>query len=246
MKKAFILLSLLLLFSCATTEPLTLEPWPLEGNEVLIDRGQAVLSASDGEVRVSAALTLTSDEEWLCVTAVIENLSDERYLFDDAQIVLYSGDRDTGLWTESMTWDAARFYSFEKDAAERRQNTANAVGAVVVFSSWVDAAAGPGPGPRGGRPAPQRHPSPAGRAVATTIIASNEMAAVARQNDNYLSFLENNLLFDSHIAPGESYEGVLYLAPDWKKPDYKLVFRSKDGTELSFIYSRSDRATMKR
>lgn len=234
MKLLPIILSVFLLAACATTEPFTVEPYVSEDNELLVDRGRYALLAVNGEVAVTVLCEPGSDTSRLTMYMAVENRTGSRYLFEDSQIEVLAGDRDTESWRSLGRWDADRFYSEAAEEARQRQNQASALGAMAIVASGTRR---PGPGP---------YHYPVSDVLVTSLVVSNELDEVARSNDDYLSMLENHLLFTSHIAAGETYAGVFYIYPDWSQPDCKLVYHCKDGSELSFIYSRSDRGTMKR
>ena len=233
MKHVIAFLSLLLLISCATTEPFTLEPYVTEGTELSVNRGRSLLASSDGDVTVAVAAMLPEDRESLTLAVSVTNDTEARYLLQDSQFEVFAGNRDTGIWMSLGVWDADRYYSYAVEEARQRENSANAIGAIAIISS---AAPAPGPGP-GRRPGYR----PAGDPLLTGVVVSNEIREVERANNDYLSFLSANLLFDSHLEPGETYTGIIVEYPDWKEPDLKLVFTGKSGEELVFIYSRSDR-----
>jgi hypothetical protein len=74
----------------------------------------------------------------------------------------------------------------------------------------------------------------------TSMVADSNARSLKAANTNYLSTLQDVLLFDSRIAPSDVYSGLIFFEVDDKYPDYKIEL--VDGNETrNFYFSRADR-----
>ena len=61
-----------------------------------------------------------------------------------------------------------------------------------------------------------------------------------QRNQEYLSFLENNLLFSSQIFATENYNGI-FIVNEEKGPDYKVEIDLSQEEKFEFYFTRSDK-----
>lgn len=235
-----ILLTVVMLTSCTTS--FTLHAVKDSGNEITLDRGQEVLTASTDNVTLmlTGAPTYNYDEVYLVVG--ISNNTDQPYNFKDSQIEIFVGNNDTGVWTSWGKWNAAEYYQSAVDEARAEEFLMAFSGAMSVLSSTTGHYSTSYVYTGGGRVGTVTtwSYSPTDTMLASMWAASSS-AALAASNRNALAALEQNLLFSSDIASHAVYSGIMYAAADGKVPDYRIVFTDVNGQQLSFVFSRSDR-----
>ncbi len=66
------------------------------------------------------------------------------------------------------------------------------------------------------------------------------MDNLQQRNQEYLTYLEKNLLFDSLIPANENYNGI-FVVDEKKGPDYKVVFEFSPTEIFVFYFTRSDK-----
>lgn len=210
-------------------------PMDGEGVTVMYKRGEqfALTQADDLDAMVQGEY----DRQQLQFIFSIGNSSDEAKLVTDSSITLYVGDSRFGPWDELDVYRAEEYYKQRK-----RQIVTGQI--LMVFSAALEAStAGYSSGTVSGFDSTGQYYS-ARYTSYDSGLASLEMQMISMRTANYieggsseLDWLENNLLYPSHIMPDTSYTGVVYTdaaspGKQWYRLNYN--FGSQKDQEIIF------------
>lgn len=208
-----------------------------EKNTVTVYRGKSMQTISDDNFLIS--MLATKNSHGIQFSTSITNYSSTDYLFKENCVTVYQGIYENDTWEKIEYIPATAYFEQEKRAAKTEEivtaialgiNAANAGYSTVTGSGYT----------RGYRYTYTAEVfSPADAAIATTysIIALDNLQ---QNNQDYLSFLENNLLFDSLIPANDNYNGI-FIVDERKGPDYKVIFEISPSEQFVFYFTRSDK-----
>lgn len=208
-----------------------------EKNEVNIYRGKSIQTISDSNFLIS--MLAEKNDHGIQFSTSITNYSGDNYFFDENCISVYQGNVDENNWTKIEYIPASIFFKNEKRGARINEifsaialglSAAGAGYSTINGSGYVN-------GYRYNYTA--RVYSPAEAAIATTnsYIALDNLQ---QRNQDYLTFLENNLLYSSQIPASDNYNGIFFV-DEKKGPDYKVVMEFSPTEVFEFFFTRSDK-----
>ena len=215
----------------------TLTSIETEKNSVTVYRGKSMQTVLDDNYLIS--MLATKNSHGIQFSTSITNYSSNDYLFKENCISVYQGVYENNNWERIEYVPASIYFEQEKRSARAEEiATAIALG-ISAASAGYSTVTGTGYS-RGYRYTyTAKVYSPADAAIATT----NSMIALdnlQQNNQEYLSYLENNLLFDSLIPANDNYNGI-FVVDEKKGPDYKVVFEFSPTEQFVFYFTRSDK-----
>ena len=234
----FAILIVLMMVSCASYS-IELQSVEKDGNEIDIDRGEQYQSNSTKNLSILMKADDIENHEGM-ISVGLMNKNKVSYIFDDSQVAIYGGNIDSDQWELVHNWDALSYFSKEEREARNAEFWNAFAGALSVASASMGSYSSSTVNTRyGSATINTRTYNPADVAL-TSMVADSNARSLKTANTNYLSTLQDVLLFDSRIAPSDVYSGLIFFEVDDKYPDYKIEL--KDGNETrNFYFSRADR-----
>jgi hypothetical protein len=220
----------------------------LNTGEIHLDRGVEYVVQRRGDIGLIIAAARVDNE--IQFFASIKNFSDRRIRFTDDAIAFVQGYDPQSQWADLRTYTAREYYDKER--------TEYITGAVLlaVAAAADTASAGYGnasssgsfSGTAGGSSYWGTYRSSTefyDPAAAQLAIANNqrEAASYANRGETWLTFLEDNLLWPSDIAPDGEYSGFVY-AENGGGPRYHLQMEIDD-KDFDLYFERSDLSEMR-
>lgn len=237
MKKIIsIILSLLLSYNIFSYD-FSLTSIETEGNTVSTYRGKSIQTVSNENYLIS--MLATKNSHGIQFSTSITNYSENGYLFKESCISVYQGIYEHNNWEKIEYIPATEYFEKEKTAAK----TEEVLSAVVLGLSAVGAGysrikgTGYVNGHRYTYTTKVYSPADATIATANSYVALDNLQ---QNNQEYLTYLENNLLFDSLIQKNENYNGI-FVVNEEKGPDYKVIFEISSSEKFEFCFTRSDK-----
>lgn len=231
---------LISLVSCTTSFGLIAVDTP--ENTITVERGKVYQSVVDDDVALILHGKDVYDDNKVSVIVGLSNLTNKTYEFNDSQIEIYTGNVDDNHWEKAGNWDAQSYYQQARKEAGARKFWTGFANAMYVASAALGSTSNStvySPG-SGYQTISTRTYNPANVAI-TGMLASQEMDRVVSSNELTLSFLQQNLLYDTQVDPYKNYFGLLLFPVDKNAPDYKLSFRDHSNKTMEFFFSRTDR-----
>lgn len=179
-----------------------------EKNTVSVYRGKSVQTVSDDNFLIS--MLAIKNEHGIQFSTSISNFSVDDYFFDESCIEVYQGNFDVGDWNKIEYIPATIYYERERKSAKTNEifsavalglSAAGAGYSTVNGSIYFN-------GHRYAYTARIYSPSDAAIATANSYIALDNLQ---QRNQDYLTFLENNLLYSSKIPATENYNGIFIV-----------------------------------
>lgn len=234
----FAILIVLMMVSCASYS-IELQSVEKDGNEIDIDRGEQYQSNSTKNLSILMKADDIENHEGM-ISVGLMNKNKVSYIFDDSQVAIYGGNIDSDQWELVHNWDALSYFSKEEREARNAEFWNAFAGALSVASASMGSYSSSTVNTRyGSATINTRTYNPADVAL-TSMVADSNARSLKAANANYLSTLQDVLLFDSRIAPSDVYSGLIFFEVDDKYPDYKIELI--DGNETrNFYFSRADR-----
>ena len=237
MKRIAYFLILLIVTSSLFAKDFTLSGIETKKNKVTVYKGKSMQTVSDDNFLISMHATKTS--RGIQFSTSITNYSSNDFLFKENCISVYQGIYENNDWEEIDFVPASQYLEQEKRYAQTEEIvSAIALGISAVTSGYsVVTGSGYSHGQRYTYSA--KVYSPADAAIATTysFIA---LDSIQQNNQDYLSYLENNLLFDSVIPAKNNYNGI-FVVDERKGPDYKVILKLSPEEKFTFYFTRSDK-----
>ena len=237
MKKIIsIILSLLLSYNIFSYD-FSLTSIETEGNTVSTYRGKSIQTVSNENYLIS--MLATKNSHGIQFSTSITNYSENGYLFKESCISVYQGIYEHNNWEKIEYIPATEYFEKEKTAAK----TEEVLSAVVLGLSAVGAGysrikgTGYVNGHRYTYTTKVYSPADATIATANSYVALDNLQ---QNNQEYLTYLESNLLFDSLIQKNENYNGI-FVVDEEKGPDYKVIFEISSSEKFEFCFTRSDK-----
>lgn len=237
--KKNILLYLSFLFPLAHAWSFELSAIKTDGVSSSVYRGKEMQKAVGANFDVSLFASHSSNE--VRFSASITNKGDKDYLFEEGSITVWEGVYETGEWKKASYIPASVYLKAARNACEEEEtleavslglSIAGAGVSTVTETTYLD---------RWGYGYTQTtrvyNPAAAAWEIA---LGYDELSRLKRNNREYLSYLEKNLLFTSTVKALESYSGF-FVAEANRGPDYKVVFDFTEGERAEFYFTRSDK-----
>ena len=207
-----------LLVSCASI-PDDLVVMDSDDVEISMSRGEMTATITNKGIEYQILGTNVDDGEGSFLVSITNN-TDKPFDFSDSDIVILGAKHKWGLWKTLETWDAKAYYNGAVRDNRSGVFWASFAGALLrvdaLLSVVSDRRSSYGYVTYGTR----THGS--GDLVAAALISRAAVDSVRSNGDDYLKYLEDNLLFSSTIAPGETYVGwVFFDAP--RRYDYYAI-----------------------
>lgn len=220
------LILIALLVSCASV-PDNLVVQDTSDVELSMSRGSATGNATVKGIEYKVMGNNVEDGIGSFLVSITNN-TDKPFDFVDSDIVILGGRHKWGLWKTLETWDAKSYY---EDAVRESRSSAFWTGFAGVM--WrVDAILAIVTS----REDRYSRPFDFGDYMMGEYLTRSAIDSARKNGDEYLKFLEENLLFSSTIAPGETYTGwVLFDAPRY---DYYKVNISSGKKSVDFVMQR--------
>ncbi len=218
-RKHLILLSfamVALLVSCATSGNLVVQEEL--GVQMSTSRGEATACVTNDGIEYRITGNSVEGGEGSFIVS-ITNTTSKPFEFKDSDISILRSNYKWGFWKTIGTWDAKAYYS---NAAGEVRSGAFLAGLAGVM--WrVDAILGI----IASRDSHYSRQYDFGDYMAGELIARAAIDSARGSGEDYLKFLEENLLFSSTIAPGETYTGWVFF--DAPRYDYYKVEITSSG-----------------
>lgn len=225
---AAILASTISLTSC--TSLFEFENVKTTDNDISIDRGNSFQTVQNNDIAVSLHGKNVEDESEACIVAGIRNKSRVgAYQFNDSNVTVYEGNVDTDKWNKILNWDASSYYKEAKSEAASREFFQAVSGVLnVANASWEAQSS--------------EYSTTNTDVLITSLVENQKMRNIVDADQHQLSFLEDNLLYNSDIRANETYNGVFFFPVNNDYPDYKVTYADNYSKPLDFYFNRSDRA----
>ncbi len=237
MKKICLLSILLFLTSFIYSYDFLLSSIETNTNKVFVYRGKSMQTASNENYLISMLATKTS--HGIQFSASITNYSSNDYFFRENCISVYQGVLETNEW-ESIEYIPASIY-FEKEKRSKKTEEILSAIASEINSAQAGYSTVSGTSYSNGY---RYSYSARVYSFADAIIAEENsriaLDSLRQSNQQYITYLENNLLFDSLIPASENYNGI-FIVDEKKGPDYKVVFEFSPTETFVFLFSRNDK-----
>ena len=250
MKKFFLLslfvISSLLIISC-TSIPVNLEAVDTGNVEVSISRGVTIVSTSVDELDIAASGGKIDEAEANILISIANNGATP-YNFYESDITIYYGDISINSWKFLEKWSAKDFYTAKFKAFKNRQFWTAFAGALNVVNASLGSYSSSTVYSSGRYTTVRTYTHNYSDVLMAGMIADLENAAVKKNGEAYLKYIEQNLLYSSTISPGTDYVGWLIFKDMGKKGlDYRIDFTNRNtGKTISIYFSRSDKELIKR
>ena len=236
-RNVFVLFVLLSFLSFAYSYDFSLDSIKTEENAVSIHRGKSIQTISDENFLISMHAQKVS--EGIQFSTSITNFTNQDYFFDEDSIKVYQGIFEENLWNEIEYEPAAQYLKKEKAIAKAAVIASAVAAEITAVNAGYSTVSGSGysNGHRYYYKAEIYSSADAAIAMANSYIALDNLQ---QRNSNWLSFLEDNLLFSSNIASKENYNGI-FIVDEKKGPDYKIVMEFAPNETFVFYFTRSDK-----
>lgn len=241
----FILISSLVIVSC-TSIPVNLEAVDTGDVEVSISRGVTIISASVDELDIAASGGKIDEAEANILLSIANN-GTTPYNFHESDVTIYYGDINKNSWTLLQKWSAQDFYTAKYKAFKNRQFWTAFAGALNVVNASLGSYSSSTVYSGGRYTTVRTYTHNYSDVLMAGMVADLENAAVKKDGEAYLKYIEQNLLYSSTIAPGADYVGWLIFKDMGKKGlDYRIDFtNTHTGKTISIYFSRSDKELIK-
>ncbi|MBO4394492.1 MAG: hypothetical protein J5800_09130 [Spirochaetales bacterium] len=225
-RKLIIFLSIILavvLSSCQSV-PDDLVVMETSDVELSFSRGSTVATITRNDIEYQIIGNNVEDGEGSFLVS-IKNNSDKPYDFKDSDVVIFGGKHKWGLWKTLETWDAKSYYNAAVQECRSGVFWASLAGVMMKVDAILGIVA-------------DRHYSsrpyysPGDGLVASMVLSRAALDSVRSNGDEYLKYLESNLLFSSTIAPGETYTGWVFF--DARKYEYYKIEITPDNRRKTF------------
>ena len=198
--------------------------------ELSFSRGSVVATITNNDIEYQIVGNNVEDGEGSLMISITNN-SDKPYDFKDSDVVILGGKHKWGLWKTLETWDAKAYYNAAVQDCRSGVFWASIAGVMMKVDAILGIVADRHY---------SRHPyySAGDGLVASMVLSRAALDSVRSNSDDYLKYLESNLLFSSTIAPGETYSGWVFF--EAKKYDfYKIEISSgKKKKTLNVVMQR--------
>ena len=231
-KTGLIIVLAVMLLACSCTSTYHLAVVDSDNADVIKYRGVPVASFEDDSYRITVAGDEIDSEEAAFFVSV-NNVSSDYGYFEDGSFSLYCGDRLKGNWKYLGTWDADEYYKQEKKNVENEKFFTAVAGVLDVLSVAADT-------PDEKNYDNKHNYKPNEKYEDEVFFAAFDAAitnrVVEEAGDEYLAFLEDNLLYESFIIPGYSYSGWMFFDVNKAKGnDFLLHYEGLHGdTDIYF------------
>lgn len=237
MKRRITFLFFIIFISGVYAHDFILTSLKTEKNTVSVYRGKSVQTVSDDNFLVS--MLAIKNDHGIQFSTSISNFSINDYYFDENCIEVYQGNFDVGDWNKIEYIPATIYYERERKAAKTNEILSAVALGLSAASAGYSTVNGSvySNGYRYTYTARVYSPSDAAIATANSYIALDNLE---QRNQDYLAFLENNLLYSSEIPATENYNGI-FVVKAKKGPDYKVVMAFSPEKKFEFYFTRSDK-----
>ncbi len=232
-KHLLILLSLItivVLVSCSTV-PDNLVVQEASGVELSTSRGATTASITNNGMVYRVTGNEVEDGVGSFLVSITNN-TDAPFEFKDSDIAVARSNHKWGLWKTIETWDAKAYYN---EAAQ--ESRSGVFWAGLAGMMWrIDAILGIVIS----RDYDYHRSYDFGDYMAGEMLTRAAINSARNNGDEYLRYLEENLLFSSTIAPGETYTGWVFF--DAPRYDYYRVEISSSGKKrpMYIVMSREE------
>ena len=237
MKKTILILLCFLFSSSLFAYDFNLFGVETGNNSVVVYRGKSMQTVADDNFLISMLATKT--DNGIQFSTSITNYSSEDYFFKEYCISVYQGIYENNSWEQIKYIPASLYFIQAKQKAKSEEIAAAIALGLTAASSGYSKVKGSGyvDGHRYTYTANVYSPADAAIATSNSYIALDNLQ---QNNQEYLSYLENNLLFDSLIPANENYNGI-FIVNEKKGPDYKVIFEFSPTEIFEFYFTRSDK-----
>lgn len=192
----------------------------------------------EGENVAVSMYAMSNKKEILYTVSITNKKTEQPYYFDESYLKVFMGNYETDKW-EVVDHKKALAYFRDKKAEIKRNEFMQAF---TLALSSVSAGYSKSSGNIYTRNRTYTYTMTTynyGNAAIASAYSSMVMDRMYEKDADYLSFLQENLLYSYEIPKSTVYNGIFFAAAK-NAPDYKVVYN--DGTDrLEFIFSRSDR-----
>ena len=236
MKIHIILSTLILLLLCSCVSiPKPLSVIESDNVEVVIQRGSSVGSIQNGDLYLSLIGNNIDDGEGSFVLGII-NFSESTYSFEDTDISIWGGSFSSGdNWELIEEWDAEKYYTNAEKEYKSIVFWTTFAGVLNTASASMGSYSSSYVQTSSGKTAyvTTKTYNP-GAVAAASYMAQNDINSVEKGGKSYLSFLQQNLLYDSMITQEDSYIGWVYFSTHRNSyAYYKIIFTNSITKETS-------------
>ena len=206
-------------------------------NTVSVYRGKSVQTISNDDFLISMLATKT--DKGIQFSTSITNFSSDKYFFDEKCITVYEGNYENSLWSRLNYIPASLYLTKEKSNIKTEEVLAAISLGLSAGTAGYSTVNGSGyiNGSRYTYSANIYSPADAAIAMTNSYIALDNMQ---QRNQDYLTFLENNLLFSSEINSLDNYNGI-FIVNEKNGPDYKVIIELSPNEKFTFYFTRSDK-----
>lgn len=236
-KNINIILVLFFILCSAYSYDFSLTSIKTEENSVSVYRGKSMQTIANENFLVS--MTAQKANGGIQLSTSITNFSDEKYFFDENCIKVYQGIFEENKWNDLEYEPATQYLRKEKNIATASTIMAGVALGISAANAGYSTASGSGyvNGYRYTYTANIYSSADAAIAMTNSYIA---LDSLQQRNSNWISFLENNLLFSSDIEAKDNYNGI-FIIDEKKGPDYKIVIELSPKESFEFYFTRSDK-----
>ena len=226
----FLSIILVVILSSCQSVPDDLVVMDTSDVELSFSRGSVVATITNNDIEYQIVGNNVEDGEGSLMISITNN-SDKPYDFKDSDVVIFGGKHKWGLWKTLETWDAKAYYN----AAVQDRRSGVFWASIAGVMMRVDAILGiVADRHYSGHP----YYSAGDGLVASMVLSRAALDSVKSNSDEYLKYLESNLLFSSTIAPGETYSGWVFFEA-LKYDFYKIEITSgKKKKTLNVVMQR--------
>ena len=234
MKKYFVILVGILLSLCSCVSiPDELDVLSSDSVNVAIQRGTSVGSAISGDIGLSLAGNTIDDNVGSFIFG-ITNFSNDEYQFNDSDISIWGSSSSSGSWKLIEEWDADSFYHDAEREYKSKVFWTGFAGVLNAVNSAMGTYSTSNVYTRYGSATITTRTYSPNDVLLASYVAQSTTDSVKKSGKAYLSFLENNLLFDSTVQKGETYMGwVYFVLKRTYYPYYKVEFTNRLTQEKS-------------
>lgn len=246
---AIIAISLVLLASCASTQPLGLIPAQDKDAQTYI-QGSSMFSAKNSKNLQMIVGPDNYDGSNVSFIVSIASTNDKTFLFRDDDLALYGGNRDRNNWKLIRTWDSTAYFKDMRRQAHVAIAATGIVGAIAIIDAILNPDDAPDLFLEIAADAMLIHSDlmdleasmyvQTDASIVTAISAIEAGIAINQLSSMYDAEMRNLVLQVPAKADVSSVSGKVIFQNIPKYPDYKLVFRNGK-SDMEFIFSRTDR-----
>ena len=206
-------------------------------NKVSVYRGKSMQTVQDDNFLIS--MLATKCENGIQFSASITNFCRENYFFDENCVSVYQGVYEDDIWKKIEYMPASKYYMNEYNTIKTQAIATGIMMGISASNAGYSSVNGSGyvGGTRYTYKANVYSSADASIAMTNSYMVLDNMQ---HRNQNYLQYLENNLLYSSEIEASGNYNGF-FVVDKKKGPDYKVVFEMSPTEQFVFYFTRSDK-----